>query len=74
MSKMLFATGLTNIKRDILNTFKKSLLQMSRFSLFHSVIVGGKKRIFEKVTPGFDDGYIIDLSASSRIKLHPVWN
>ena len=33
-----------------------------------------KKRISEKVTPGFDIGYIIDLTASSRIKLHPVWN
>ena len=33
-----------------------------------------EKRISEKVTPDFDNGQIIDLTASSRIKLHPVWN
>ena len=71
---MLFATDLTNFKRYNLKTFKESLLRISRSSLFHSVIVEGKKRISEKVTPGFEIGYIIDLTASSRIKLHPVWN
>ena len=43
---------------------------MSRSS--HSIIGEGKKNS-EKVTPGFDIGNIIDLTASSRIKLHPVW-
>ena len=45
---------------------------MSQSSLFHSVIVEGKKTISEKVTSGFDIGYIIDLTASSRLKLHSV--
>ena len=61
--------GLTNFKSD-----KESLLRISQSSLFHSVIVEGKKRISEKVTPCFNIGYIIDLTASGRIKLHPVWN
>ena len=71
---MLFATGLTNFKRDNLKTFKESLLRISQSSLFHSVTVEGKKRISEKVTPGFDIGYIVDLTASCRTKLHPIWN
>ena len=69
---MLLTTSLTNFKRDILKTFKESLLRMSQSSLFHSVIVEGKKTISEKVTSGFDIGYIIDLTASSRLKLHSV--
>ena len=72
ISKTLFATGLTNFKRDNLKTFKESLLWMSRSSLFHSVVEG--KKMSEEVTPGFNIGYIIDLTASSRIKLQPVWN
>ena len=74
ISKTLQATGLTNFKRDNLRTFKESLLGITRSCLFHSVIVEGKMRISEKVTPGFDIGYIIDLTASSRIKLHSIWN
>ena len=27
-----------------------------------------------KATPGFNIRYIIDLTASSRIKFHPAWN
>ena len=46
---------------------------MSRSSLLHSVTVEGEKRISEKVPPGVKIGYIIDLTASSRIKLHSVW-
>ena len=62
---LLFATGLTKFRKDNLKTFKESLFQISRSILFNSVIVEGKKC--------FDIGYIIDLTASSRISLHPVW-
>ena len=33
-----------------------------------------KKIISEKFIPDFEIGYIINLTASSRIKLHSVWN
>ena len=49
ISKTLFATGLTNFKRDNLKTFKESLLRISRSSLFHSVIVEGKKEFLKKL-------------------------
>ena len=44
---------------------------MSRSSLLHSIIEEGKK-IPEKVPLGFGIGNMIDLTASNRIKLHPV--
>ena len=62
---LLFVTGLTKFRNDNLKTFKELLFQISRSILFNSVIVEGKK--------GFDIEYIIDLTASSRISLHPVW-
>ena len=71
---MLFASGLTNFKEDNLKTFKKLLLRILRSSLFRSVIVEGKKKNSENVTPVFNIGIIIDLTASSRIKLQTVWN
>ena len=49
-------------------------MRISQSSLFHSVIVEGKKEFVKKVTPGFDIGYVIDLTALSRTKLYPVWN
>ena len=54
--------------------FKESLMWISWSSLFHSIVVERKKRISEKVTPGIDIEYIIDLIASSRIKLYSVSN
>ena len=74
ISKTLQATGLTNFKSDNLRTFKESLLQISRSCLFHSVIVEEKYITSEKVTLGFDNGYIINLTASSSTKLLSVWN
>ena len=71
---MLFATGRTNFKRDNLKTFKESPVRISQSSLFHSVIVEGKKGFVKKVTPGFDIGYVIDLTALSRTKFYPFWN
>ena len=47
--KKLSATGLTNFKRDNLKTFKESLLRISQSSLFHSVIVEGKKEFLKKL-------------------------
>ena len=49
-------------------------MRISWSSLFHSIVVERKKRISEKVTPGIDIEYIIDLIASSRIKLYSVSN
>ena len=71
ISKTLFATGLANFKSDKLKTFKESLLRLSRSSLLHSIIEEEKK-IPEKVPLGFGIGNMIDLTASNRIKLHPV--
>ena len=74
ISKTLFAIVLTNFKRDNIKTFKESLMRISWSSLFHSIVVERKKRISDKVTPDIDIEYIIDLIASSRIKLYPVLN
>ena len=74
ISKTLFAIVLTNFKRDNIKTFKESLMRISWPSLFHSIVVERKKRISDKVTPDIDIEYIIDLIASSRIKLYPVLN
>ena len=73
ISKSLFATGLTNFKRDNLRTFTESPLRISRSSLFHPVIAE-KKEFLKKITSGFDIGYVVNLSASSGIKLRTVWN
>ena len=68
---MLFATA--NFKRENLKIFKESLLRMSRSSLFDSINEEGRKNS-EKVTLGFNIRSIITLTASSKIKLHPVWD
>ena len=41
--------GLTTFKRYNLKTFKESLFQISRSSLFYSVIVEGKKEFLKKL-------------------------
>ena len=49
---------------------------MSGSTLYHSIIEDGKEEFQKKLllTPGLDIGNIIDLTASSRIKLHPIRN
>ena len=46
---------------------------MLRSRLFHSINEEGKKNS-EKVTLGFNIRSIITLTASSKIKLRPVWD
>ena len=46
---------------------------MSRSSLFDSINEEGRKNS-EKVTLGFNIRSIITLTASGKIKLHPVWD
>ena len=47
--KTLFGNGLININEFILKTLRLAGLRRLGSSLFHSITVDGKKRIFEKV-------------------------
>ena len=72
--RKLFATGLTIFKSNNLKYSRNCYCECH--SLTDSILLlhQKKKRISEKVTPGFHVEGIPDFTASSRIKLHSVCN
>ena len=71
---MLLATCLTISKNDNLKIFNSKDCYCECHNLAYFIQLFMNKKIFsEKVTPSFDIANI-DLTVSSRIKLHQVWN